>query len=93
MVTFVIKKNGEKVPFDERKVQDSILAAAREAGFDDQKASAVALEVSKMVLDSLVKQDSISTRELKGKIIFQLDAIYPEVSASWRQYDQSQNKQ
>ena len=93
MVKFVMKRNGDKSPLDEKKVLASIASAAQEAGFDREKALSIAAEVSKMALNSFGDDDTVSTRELKTNVVTELDASYPEVAAAWRQYDQSHGKQ
>lgn len=93
MIKFVIKKSGEKVSFDEGKTKHSIMMAAKEAGHDEGKASAVANEIALSVLGSFNEQDTISTMDIKVKVLAQLDASYPEISAAWRKYDQEHTKQ
>ena len=66
MVKFVTKKSGEKVPLDENKTKGSIMAAAREAGHDEGKASALANEVAGSVLRSRRECRRLLPRGLHG---------------------------
>ena len=92
MVKFVTKKSGGKVPFDEGKTKHSIMMAAKEAGYDEGKASGLADEVAMSALNSFGEQDTVSTMDIKDKVLAQLDSQHPEVSAAWRKYDQEHGK-
>jgi len=92
MISFVVKKDGSKAAFDSSKTKNSIIASAKEAGFDQDKAEAVANEISTSVLNSFYDQDTVLTSEIKNRVLAQLDSSYPEVSAAWRKYDQEHGK-
>lgn len=78
----VIKKNGEIVDFDKKKiVQACISAGASEK---------VANKVADKVTEELPKIESSKIRELTLKELEKLD---PEASKSWIQYDIREKKQ
>jgi transcriptional regulator NrdR family protein len=87
MANFVIKKSGEKQPFDERKLKDSIRSAAKEAGIEENKIEQIVNEVGGQALELAASKEEIATSELKEKILSTLDATEPSVSAVWRKHD------
>jgi len=92
MINLVIKKDGDKVPFDMEKLKAGIKAAASEAGLSDQEQQAAAQEVSSSVLAALEGKDEVSSAEIKDKIIFELNTSYPAVAAAWKQYEETKSE-
>ena len=92
MANFVIKKDGTKVAFDANKIRNAIAAAARGAGLAEEDQAGIINRVSGSVIQSLVGQEEVATAEIKQKILNELDATAPAVSASWRAYDQQKAK-
>ena len=50
MVNFVTKKDGSRVPFDQEKMNASIMAACNDAEIPEDKTDAVIKEISGLVL-------------------------------------------
>jgi transcriptional regulator NrdR family protein len=92
MINFVIKKDGTKVPFDQEKIKSSIIAAATQAGLSQDDASDMAQKVLDSVSMSFGDLEEAPTSDIKEKVLFELDGMAPEVSASWRKYDESTEK-
>ncbi|MGD0576791.1 MAG: ATP cone domain-containing protein [Candidatus Staskawiczbacteria bacterium] len=92
MANFVIKKDGTKVPFDAEKIKSAVMAAASQAGVAEDAASDTAQKVVDAVSMAFSGQEETPTSEIKEKVLSELDAIAPDVSASWRKYDESMGK-
>ena len=88
MANFVIKKDGTKVAFDASKIKNGVMAAATEAGLEDDKASAIADEMVNAVQSSFEGQEEVSTTEIRDKILAELDVSSPMVSEAWRKYEE-----
>ncbi len=92
MANFVVKKDGTKVAFDADKIRNAIAAAARSTDLSAEDQSGIVGRVSGSVIQSLAGQEEVAAAEIKQKILNELDATAPAVSASWRAYDQQKAK-
>lgn len=92
MATFVTKKDGTKVPFDAEKIKSSIVAAATDAGLSEQEAASIAGETAPSVVADLEGTDEVSSREIREKILAELDASFPAIAKAWRDYEASKGK-
>jgi len=92
MAKFVIKKSGEKEPFDAKKIEVSIMAAASEANLPKERADGVAKQVSSVVIQLAEGKEEITTADIKAKILSELDVLEPSVSEAWRKYEQGKGK-
>jgi len=88
MAKFVIKKDGEKEPFDAEKIKKSITVAASGANLSEKQIKKVVKKVSKAAIKLAKKKEEITTTEIKEKILSELDALEPSVSEAWRKYAQ-----
>lgn len=88
MATQVIKKNGEKQPFDAEKIRKAIGLACDEGGVAEEKKNQVIEQVLAQALSLADAKEEIATSELKEKILTELDAVEPAASAAWRKHDQ-----
>ncbi len=88
MAKFVIKKGGEKEPFDAEKINKAIAAAASRADLSEKRIKKVVKKVSKAAIKLAKKKEEIATTEIKEKILSELDALEPSVSEAWRKYAQ-----
>ena len=92
MANFVIKKDGTKVPFDEERIRSAVVAAATQSGQTEDAAEDIAGKVVEEVSTSLSGQEEVQSSEIKEKVLFELDTMAPDVSASWKKYDESMGK-
>lgn len=88
MAKFVIKKDGEKEPFDAKKIEASIKAAASDANLPEERANEVIKQVSSVAIQLAEGKEEIATGEIKEKILSELDALEPSVSEAWRRGEQ-----
>lgn len=89
MANFVIKKDGTRVAFDASKIKNGVVAAAAEAGLEDDKASSIAEEILNSVNSSFEGQEEVATSEIRDKILSELDVSAPTVAEAWRKYEES----
>jgi transcriptional regulator NrdR family protein len=83
----VVKRNSEKERWDDGKVRSSIEAAAREAGYADEKVKNVVSQVVPSVAEMTKGRKVVRTTEIRERILKALDERYPEASAAWRSFD------
>ena len=88
MAKFVIKKDGEKEPFDAKKIKASIRAAALETDLSEERVNEVVEQVSSAAIQLAEEEKEIATAEIKEKILSELDALEPSVSEAWRKHEQ-----
>lgn len=88
MANFVIKKDGEKEPFDAKKIEASIRAAASEANLSEERVNKVVEQVSSVAIQLAEEKEEIATAEIKEKILSELDILEPSVSEVWRKHEQ-----
>jgi transcriptional regulator NrdR family protein len=88
----VTKRSGSREPFDEEKIRNAIRAAAKEAGFPDDRVEQVVDEVAQSTLDAAAGRDEITTSEIREIILSELDSVEPAVAEAWRSYDKAQGK-
>ena len=88
MAKFVIKKSGEKEPFDAKKIEASIIVAASEVNLPKERVDEMVKQVLSVVIQLVEGKEEIATAEIKEKILSELDVLEPSVSAAWRKYDQ-----
>lgn len=92
MANFVIKKDGSKEPFEVEKIKNSIKAAARETNLSEERVKEVVEQVSTRTMEITEGREEIPTREIRGKVLKELDIIEPSISEAWRRYDQEKGK-
>jgi|YelNatPaOPRAMG01_1025707.scaffolds.fasta_scaffold38739_1 transcriptional regulator NrdR family protein len=93
MTNFVIKKSGEREPFDPMKIENSIRAAATDAGLPTERINELVSRVAKVVVDAVVDKNEVATSEIKTRILAELDEIEPAVADAWRQFDEAKENQ
>ncbi len=89
MTTFVIKNDGSKQPFDPQKIRTSIENAADQAGIELERKREIVRDVLKDVLNYVRSEEQIETKELRDRILENLDEIEPTVAEAWRSYEKT----
>lgn len=92
MVNFVTKKDGTKEPFDAEKIKAAVEAASTQAGLSDEDSAATAQKVLDLVFPSFGDRQEVASTEIKEKVLAELDTIAPDVSASWKKYDEAKGE-
>ena len=86
MAITVIKSNGQKVPFNAKKIIGSITRAAKDAKLSPEEINHIVDEVSNQVIQFVEAKDKILSSEIRDEILAALDRLAPAVSAAWRQF-------
>ncbi|MCK9187011.1 MAG: ATP cone domain-containing protein [Candidatus Colwellbacteria bacterium] len=86
MIT-VIKKDGAKEPYDEEKLRNSIIAAAKDAGFDEDRIRQVVNNITQKVTDRISGEEEVASHRLREIILRELDNIEAEIADAWRKYE------
>ncbi len=88
----VVKRNGKREAFSEKKVRQSIEKAAKEAGIKTDRTREIVADASREALELGRTSPATSTQSIREKILVRLDAIEPSVSSAWRAYDAKRKK-
>ena len=86
MATQVIKNNGEKVPFDAKRIIRAITRAAKDANLAPEEINRVVNEVSNKVIQFVEAKDKVLSSEIRDKTLSELDLIAPAVLVEWRRF-------
>ncbi len=91
-MTQVIKKNGNKEPFDVEKIKKNIIAASKEAGLEEAKQIEIAETVSDKVLKTIQEKAEVTHTEIRDQVLKELDISTPAVAEAWRKYEANKAK-
>jgi len=92
MARFVIKKSGEKEPFDPTKIGDSIRAAAAEANLTPERTESVVNRVAAVIIEMAAQKEEIATSEIRARILKELEILEPSVAEVWKKFEAEHNK-
>lgn len=86
MATFVVKRNGEREPFDGEKVRKGIELSSLEAGLSPEEAAQIADQVSASVIAWASDKEEVRALDIQEMVLGELDKEHPVVSNSWREF-------
>lgn len=92
MATFVTKKDGTRVPFDQEKLRASILSAALDAEMEHDEAEQLSTDVATLVAGTFSDREEAPTFEISEKVLAELDASWPAVAEAWRKYEETKHE-
>ncbi|MDP3982276.1 MAG: ATP cone domain-containing protein [bacterium] len=92
MVTTVIKRDGETVPYDTEKVRGSIRAACEDSGVEEEKTGDVVEKVASSLEEELKGQETVQTQDIRDRVLDLLEAEEPEAAQAWRAYEEGKEK-
>jgi transcriptional regulator NrdR family protein len=88
MVKNIIKKDGQKEPFDPEKIKEAIQKAAEEAGLSFEKINEITEKTSSRVNEIIDDIDGdISSSQIREEVLAFLDDTEKAVADAWRGYD------
>ncbi len=88
----VIKRDGSREAFSEKKVRQSIEKAAKEAGIERDRTRQIVTDASQEAIQLSKSSPATPTQTIREKILVRLDSIEPSVSSAWRSYDSKRKK-
>lgn len=83
----VIKRNQRREAFSRRKLERAIEHAAREARVSRMERRTLAREVARDVQDSLRRRQSVTSVELRRRVLGRLGRRARSVATAWRRYE------
>jgi len=90
-VTDVIKRNGDREPYSEEKVKNSVKKAVKDAGLRVQSKKKLIDKVMNDVHEVIKDREEVTTAKIRNVIIndFEEDWVGDEVPAAraWRNYE------
>ncbi len=82
----VIKRTGEKEPFDVNKIKESVKKASEQAGVENPEE--LANEVLNEIIEEFQNKVEVSSEEIKNKIFESLEKKgYTNVIEAWEEYE------
>jgi transcriptional repressor NrdR len=92
MANFVIKKDGQKEPFDPEKIRKAISMAADQAGIAEERKNEIVEQVTTSTVQMADTKEEVTTTEIREKILNELNVIEPSVTEAWRKYEQEKGR-
>jgi transcriptional repressor NrdR len=90
-MTDVIKRNGQKEPFNEEKVSNSIKKAIKDAGLNVKQKKRLIDKTMKDVNQAVQNKDEISTAKIRNIVINDLEQEWEgdqvHIARVWRNYE------
>ncbi|MEL7670280.1 ATP cone domain-containing protein [Methanobacterium sp.] len=90
-MTDVIKRNGEKEPFSEEKIKNSIESAVKDAGFKTQSKKRLIDKTLTDINRAVQGKEEISTAKIRNIVINDIEQDFDEDQApvvrAWRNYE------
>lgn len=83
----IIKQNGLKEVFDEKKIRQAVLKASYDAGIYEERAQSLADKALEKVDFCCRERTDISSAELREEVLNLLDFEEPAVSEAWRAFE------
>ena len=83
----VVKRNGRRQKFDERKLRRSVDKAAAEAGIPENRRMGLVDSVSIAIVTSLKGKKEIPAGDIREIVLARLDRSEPLVARHWRDFD------
>ena len=89
-MTDVIKKDGRRERFDQEKLKDSIVSAAREAGVMNRRwVDDVIENVSASAIAFSRGKKEVEAKILREMILSDLDKLEKKIADAWREFDKT----
>ncbi len=89
---YVIKNSGKKERFDLEKVRNSISKAVIDAGLSADRMKNSIERVTKNVYAMAKSKATITTKEVRNRILSDFDKINKRVSNAWRKFEKKYQK-
>jgi len=86
MIKEVIKKGGEKEPFNLNKIKKALILAVEKTDLSQEKKNEIVEKITKEILKFLKGKEAIFTAEIEAKIILELEKFCPQAANLWREY-------
>ncbi len=83
----VIKRNKTQENFDEGKVRQSVISAAREVNATEKDIVKSLIRVVSEIKDLIKNKEIVDSQDIRQRVLLTLDKIQPKVSAAWRKFD------
>lgn len=87
MVQSVAKRDGSVQPFDVEKMKNSVRAAARDAGLEEERINEIVEQVVAAVLPEFENQEQVSFSDIRRAVLSQLGSIAPEAVEAWKKHE------
>lgn len=84
----VIKRNGDREPFDAEKLTNSITRAAVDAGIRVERKKQMIVSVVQRAIEMAAHKKQIESSVLRDNILDELEQTESKVAAAWEDYDQ-----
>jgi transcriptional repressor NrdR len=86
-MTEVIKRNGSREPFEPEKIRRSVKKAAVDSGSSLETKKDVIDRISNYTISVAEQKDEIETKEIRERVLEEMDKLEPSISGAWRKFD------
>ena len=84
----IIKRGGEKEPFNEKKIKKSIENAVKQAGFNVEEKKSLINDTYTRAIEVATERDQIQARAIRNEILNYLQHEDKEVATAWENYEE-----
>ena len=84
----IIKRGGEKEPFNEEKIKKSIENAVKQAGFNVEEKKGLINDTYTRAIEVATERDQIQARAIRNEILNYLQHEDKEVATAWENYEE-----
>ncbi len=84
----IIKRDGEKEPFNEEKIKKSIENAVKQAGFNVEEKKSLINDTYTRAIEVTTERDRIQARAIRNEILNYLQHEDKEVANAWENYEE-----
>jgi transcriptional repressor NrdR len=88
-MTEVIKRSGNREPFSEGKLRESIRRASEKAKVNAERTNELIKIISRHGSKIAQQEDEISSQDIRNKILDELEAHKPDMAKAWREYEKN----
>ena len=92
MIETVIKRGGDKEPFDVKKIEQAVTGAAKDVNVEGDEVSKVVRAVVDAVNKEAGDRPEVATSESREWALSTLDEVNSTIADGWRAYDEKHQK-
>lgn len=93
MIETVVKKGGEKEPFNVGKIEQAVAGAAKDVNVEGDEVSKAASAVIDAVNKGAGECTEVATSEIREWALSALDEVNSVIAGGWRAYDEKKQSE
>ena len=93
MLETVIKRGGDKEPFDVKKIEQAVTEAAKDVNVEGDEVSKAVRAVVDAVNKEAGDRTEVATSEIREWALQTLDGVNATIAGAWRAYDEKKQSE